>query len=194
MAGAHQSQYQTLIEDWPFIGGYEISRDLYSIGEYLSIDLAEQWGTLVNLCRQTTDKDVYHLMFQLGMIAFREDIDVRILRVIVSFFIFPELQSLVFPQYWSFVGFKKDEKPTTDGLLPIIRISYQPSRSTNLLKKGKVSNENTKIGNNEDCEKEGLELAEMLVRQWPCAQPSVHGFEAACIDISQAMEALLPEW
>jgi hypothetical protein len=166
------------------------------VGEYLSLDLAEQWGTLVNLCRQATDKDVYHLMFQLRMIAFREDIDMRILRVIVSFFILPELQSLVFPQYWSLVGFKKDEKPTTDGLLPIIRISYQPSRSTKLLKKvkGKVSNENTKIGNNEDCEKEGLELAEMLVRQWPCAQPSVHGFEAAYIDISEAMEALLPEW
>ncbi|KAL3452963.1 hypothetical protein BJX65DRAFT_302864 [Aspergillus insuetus] len=185
-----------LLENWPSIGGYAISCDLCEIGEYLSVDLAEQWGALVNLCRQATDKDVYDLMFQLGAIAFREDIDMTIIRVIVSFFIFRELQSLVFPRYLSFVGLKEDEKPTTDMLLPTIRISYQPSKSIKLSKKGrgKCLDENTRFGDNEGCEKEGLELAEMLVGQWPCAQPSVHGFEAAYIDVSEAMKALLPEW
>ncbi|KAJ0427087.1 hypothetical protein BJY00DRAFT_320561 [Aspergillus carlsbadensis] len=178
-----------LFEYWPSIGGYAMSCDLYDIGEYLSVDLAEQWGALVNICRQATDKDVYDLMFQLGAIAFRADIDMTIIRVIASFFILRELQSLEFPQYLSF-------KPTTDMLLAIIRISYLPSRATNPSKKGKgkVPDENTRFGNNENCEKESLELAQMLVRQWPCAQPSVHGFEAAYIDVSGAMKALLPEW
>jgi hypothetical protein len=96
-----------LLEDWPSIGGYEISCDLYDIGEYFSVDLAEQWRALVNLCRQATDKDVYDLMFQLGAIAFREDIDMTIIRVIVSFFILRELQSLVFPRYRPSLGLRR---------------------------------------------------------------------------------------
>jgi hypothetical protein len=179
----------SLLEDWPTIGGYANICDFYSIGEYFSADLAEQWGGFVTLCTEATDKDVYNLMFQLGAIAFREDIDMTIIRVIVSFFIFRELQSLVLPRYLSFVNFKKDERPTTDLLLPIIRTSYQPSEPTRPSKEGEGSDEIIRFENNKNREKEGLRLAEMLVRQWPRPQPSVRGFEAACIDVSKAINA-----
>ncbi|KAL3460831.1 hypothetical protein BJX64DRAFT_289961 [Aspergillus heterothallicus] len=183
-----------LLESWPYIGGYATSFGLYDIGECLNADLAEQWGALVNLCRNAKDEDVYHLMFQVGTMAFSDNVDMTVLKVIASFFILRELKNLVPPRQASFIGFRVDERPTTDTLLPIIRISYQPSKLTKPSRRAKVQDENRRLGYSPDCEKKGLELAEMLVRQWPCEQPSIEGFEADNLNLDEAMKALLSEW
>ncbi|KAL4920688.1 hypothetical protein BDW62DRAFT_198579 [Aspergillus aurantiobrunneus] len=185
-----------LFGSWPSIGGYTNTFNLYNLSDSLDADLAEQWGGLVNMCRESKKEDVHHLMFELGVIAFRDKINMTALRVIMSFFILRELQSLALPRYPSFAGFREDEKPTTEVLLPIIRISYQLPRPTKVPKKrkGSVSDENARLGYGVDCEKEGVELAKMLIRQWPCEKPSVEGFESRYLDITEAMDALLPEW
>jgi hypothetical protein len=94
------------------------------------------------------------------------------------------------------VGFKEDEEPTVEILMPIIRISYQPPRPTKLAKKSKnrVQNENTKCGYEGDCEKEGVELAEHLIQQWPSEEPSVDVFAPKYLSLTDAMETVLPEW
>ncbi|KAL2818151.1 hypothetical protein BDW59DRAFT_165599 [Aspergillus cavernicola] len=80
-------------------------------------------------------EDVYDLMFQLGMMSFREAIDMTPIRVLTSFFLLVELKGLALPQYPSFVGFQDDQKSTAEVLLPIIRISYQPLKETKAYKR-----------------------------------------------------------
>lgn len=185
-----------LLEKWELIGGYMSTSTLHDIGNYLNADLAGEWGGLINLCRESKTEEVYGLMFQLGLIAFGERVDMTALRIIVSFFIIRELKVLELPQYPSFVGFREGELPTTDNLLPIIRISYQPQRPSKISKKrkGSVPNENRRFGYDVNCEKEGVALAELLALQWPCPEPSVEGFEPNTVDLHEAMKALLPEW
>ncbi len=185
-----------LLEKWELIGGYMNKSALHDIGNFLNADLAGEWGGLINLCRESKIEEVYSLMFQLGIIAFGERVDMTALRIIVSFFLIRELKTLELPQYPSFVGFREGELPTRDNLLSIIRISYQPQRPSKVPKKrkGGVPNENTRFGYDVNCEKEGVALAELLVKQWPCPEPSVEGFKPTNVDLHEAMKALLPEW
>ncbi|KAL4745958.1 hypothetical protein BDW72DRAFT_198161 [Aspergillus terricola var. indicus] len=182
-----------LLENWPTIGGYLNTFTHYNISDYLSLNLAEEWGGLVNMSRNSRKEDVHNLTFQLGVIAFQDGVNMTALRVIASFFVFPEFRSsLQFPRFPSFVKFARDEKPTVDMLLPIIRMFY-PARPTTS-RRHRVYNQDSMFAYDANCEKEGIELAELLIRQWPCAEPSGEYFESRGIDKAQAMKAILPEW
>ncbi|KAL4806252.1 hypothetical protein BDV18DRAFT_160319 [Aspergillus unguis] len=185
-----------VFEQWQNIGGYKNRFNLYDIGDCLSADISQEWGGLVNLCRQTKKQDVYSLMLQLALIAFGSQVNMTALRVILSFFLVPELRSLPLPQFQSFLAFRNGEKPTVEKLLPIIRMSYQTPRPTKAQKKrqGSATDENAGFGYDSDCEREGRELAGLLLRQWPCVAPSVEGFEPDWLDLTEAMKAILPEW
>ncbi|KAL4811848.1 hypothetical protein BDW67DRAFT_194317 [Aspergillus spinulosporus] len=182
----------SLLESWPSIGGYSNTFTCYNISDYLSLNLAEEWGGLVNISRTSNKEDVHNLTFQLGVIAFQDGVNMTALRVIVSFYVFPEFRNgLPFPRFPSFVRFARDEKPTIDLLLPIIRMSY-PARPTT--SKRHRFYKDSAFSYDEKCENEGVELAELLVRQWPCAEPSAECFEPKDLDKAKAMKALLPEW
>ncbi|KAI9374594.1 hypothetical protein BJX61DRAFT_540599 [Aspergillus egyptiacus] len=185
-----------LLGSWPSISGYTNKLDLYDLGAWLTTDFAENWGGLVNLCRNAKKEDVYSLMFQLGLMAFQQDIDMTPIRVLLSFFLLDELRSLALPQYPYFVGFRKEDKPTIHTLLPIIRMSYRPPQVAKPPKRAKCNapDENMRPGHGINCELEGTELAERLIRQWPCSVPSINGFEAEYVNVVEAIEALLPEW
>ncbi|PTU19911.1 hypothetical protein P175DRAFT_0547902 [Aspergillus ochraceoroseus IBT 24754] len=135
-------------------------------------------------------------MFQLGVLAFQNSIDMTALRVIVSFFLIKDIKSLIYPEYSFFAHFRADEKPTMHTLLPIIKGSYLPHNPSSISKKKRrlFVDENLRSEYNADCEKDGLELVRILISQWPCAEPSVEGFETTCLDTAQALKALLPEW
>ncbi|KKK23305.1 hypothetical protein ARAM_007454 [Aspergillus rambellii] len=185
-----------LLEEWSAIGGYANSFVLYNLDEFLNCDITNQWGPLVNLCRNAKGEDIYQLMFQLGVLAFRNGIDMTALRVIVSFFLIKDMKSLIYPEYSFFAHFRADEKPTMHTLLPIVKGSYLPHNPSSISKKKRrlFVDENLRSEYNADCEKDGLELVRILISQWPCAEPSVEGFETTCLDTAQALKAVLPEW
>ncbi|KAL5336549.1 hypothetical protein BJX70DRAFT_400495 [Aspergillus crustosus] len=185
-----------LLESWQSIGGYGNLFSFYDIKDFLNANLAEQWGGLIKMCRELNKEDEYKLMFQLGLLSFSEGIDMMAMRVIVSFFVLDQLRTIGLPRHPSYVGFKRDEEPTTATLLPIFRISYQepippkgPKRS-----RIRVADENMRFWHEEDCEKEGARLAELLLEQWPCENPSAKNFDAKYLKLTEAMEAVLPEW
>ncbi|KAL3476926.1 hypothetical protein BJX99DRAFT_258041 [Aspergillus californicus] len=182
-----------LLSGWTSVGGYETTYSLFDLEDCLNADFAEQWGGLINMCRNAKKDEVYNLMFQLGLTVFRNGIEMTPIRVIISFFLLEELRALEVPRFSSFVGFVEDEEPTLQVLRPIIRIAYRPIKGPK--KSDRVANdENRKFGYDVDCEREGVELAEELIRQWPCQKPSTEVFEGIHLDVVAAMEALLPEW
>lgn len=178
------------------IGGYENNSSLYDIEDFLHGDPIEEWGGLVNLCRNSKKETFYDIMFRVGLMAFHEKAQMTPLRVMLAFYLIPELRNLELPRYPSFIDFQTGEQPTIDVFLPIIRMSYHTPRPTKAGKKhkGGITNENARFGYDDDCENEGTKLAEVLVRQWPCPEPSIEGFKATCLDLNDAMKNLLPEW
>ncbi|KAL4784729.1 hypothetical protein BJX76DRAFT_356715 [Aspergillus varians] len=185
-----------ILRKWPIIGGYMGEFTPHLITDCLEADLGEQWGGLVMLCQNCKPEDVYNLMFRVGLTAFREKVDMRVLRTAVSFFILDDLKHIDLPRYASFAGSEIDSRITVQDLSSMIRPhckDYQKAQfrrhSLNSLTfaAGRDAHE-------KNCTKESTEFAKFLLKQWPAPLPSEVGFDAKYIVLDDALEGITPYW
>lgn len=185
-----------ILRKWPIIGGYigEFAPNL--ISDCLGADLGEEWGGLVKLCQNCEPEDVYNLMFWVGLMAFRESVDMRILKTAVSFFILNDLKYLDLPRYASFAGPEMDRSITVQDLSSMIRPyckKYQkppvPRRLVN-----SVRFETDKNDHEQKCTDESMDFAKFLLKQWPAPLPLKAGFDAKYVDLDDALEVITPYW
>ncbi|KAL1886622.1 hypothetical protein Plec18167_000554 [Paecilomyces lecythidis] len=171
--------------------------------ECLSMNIPARWGSLVSTSRDWDREDIYRHMFQFCMVAFSKRVDMGLLRVILCFFLFDDLKSLVYPHYARFVEFRGDEQPKLD----TIRKTIEPycKQCNELEKAEKKAKEQINLGeirqiemkkrqHSKECDLECERFSTFLLRQWPCETLSVDGFEAQYLDISQAIRAVSPGW
>lgn len=191
-----------LFQKWKFIGGYMARFTPSLLEECLSIDLAQEWGGLVRVCRDCSPKDTYRLIFLMGAIAFGKGIDMTILRVIMAFYLLEDLRDLVYPPYSSFDQFKANENPTFDAILGLIKPSCVPYRDTPAgktkdKKRNFIETHRTQVAREEHdlkCAEECQRFADFLLNQWPCPEPSGSGFESIYLDVLRGVDAVVPEW
>ena len=186
---------------WPIIGGYDRTFERPLLSDRLHADLALEWGGLVNLCRNSGSERVYHLMFQLGVIAFDKDVDMEIVRTLIAYFIYEDLKILDPPIYPCFTDFRLYQAPTLESLMELIGQCYEcyvpqlkPKRGKHLNAQQLRSIETAKKLYEEQCENNGRDFASSLLRQWPCQAPTVEGFTVSNVDVEKSMEAVRPEW
>ncbi|KAB8271491.1 hypothetical protein BDV30DRAFT_228123 [Aspergillus minisclerotigenes] len=162
-----------------------------------------EWGGWISLCQKCDLEDAYHLMFQLGVVAFRNNVDMTALRVIVAFFLLDDLRSLSLPPYRSFTEFKVNEKPTFDTLFNVVRPFCEtysdPSEEEKKNTRPRSSEEIRRIEAAKreldlKCANECRKFSNFLLDQWPCAEPTVDGFSKSYLDLSLAMKEVMPEW
>lgn len=191
-----------VVRQWPIIGGYNGSFAPNLISDCLRANLTEEWGRLVNICRNCERKDVYNLMFRLGLVAFREGVDMRVLRTAVAFYLLDDLRELDFPQCASFVGSDMDGKPSSQELFNLIRPcckKYQrpqiPAGKRRMAALAEsLAFEVTEREHEQKCTDECTAFAKFLLKQWPTPEPSVEGFTAKYLDLDDALETVIPHW
>lgn len=180
----------------PIIGGYigEFAPNL--ISDCLGADLGEEWGLLVKLCQNCKPKDMYNLMFRVGLVAFRGSVDMPILRTAVSFFILDDLRYLDLPRYASFAGSDMDRSITIQDLSSMIRPHCKKYRKPPIPKHlvNSVSFEADKNAHEQECTDESMDFAKFLLKQWPAPLPLETGFDAKYIDLDDALEVITPHW
>ncbi|CAG7937273.1 unnamed protein product [Penicillium salamii] len=185
-----------ILQKSPIIGGYTGSLS-GSLQECLSIDLALEWGSLVQLCRDCRTDNIAKVLFQLGLRAFGKGVNMTVLRVIVSFALFDDLQVLAYPPFPSFTDIREGEKPSADNILiriiPFCR-PYQGLRGKRSRNVSKQAQKDAKEQYDLACTHECQKFADHLVKQWPSSAPSVDGFHLTYLDIEKAMEAISFEW
>ncbi|OGM48391.1 hypothetical protein ABOM_003402 [Aspergillus bombycis] len=197
------SKLVNILEGWPLIGGYTTEFMPYSIEECLSGKHAHEWGGWVSLCKKCEPEDAYRLMFQLGVVAFRNGVEMTVLRVIVAFFLLEDLKNMSLPPYSSFTEFKVGQKPTSDTLFGIVRPFCEAyGGSTGERKKNKRAKTIEEIRQTEaakedhelKCANECRRFVTFLLDQWPCIEPMVEGFNQTYLDVPLAMKEVIPEW
>lgn len=191
-----------VVRKWPIIGGYigEFAPNL--ISDCLGADLGQEWGRLVNLCRNCKDDDVYNLMFRLGVAAFREGVNMQVLMTAIAFFLFDDLKTLDLPGYASFAGSDMDGKLTYQELFNLIRPcskTYQrPQIPRRERHKASLAEplvfENAEREHEQKSTIESMELTRLLQQQWPVPKPSTEGFDAKYVNLEDALEAVMPYW
>ena len=130
------------------------------------------------------------------LMAFREVVDMRILRTAVSFFILGDLKYLDLPKYASFTGSEMDRSITIQDLSSMIKPhckKYQkppiPRNSANSVS-FKID-ENT---HEQKCTDESMDFAKFLLKQWPAPLPLEVGFDAKYVNLDDALEVITPHW
>ncbi|KAF9883007.1 hypothetical protein FE257_004347 [Aspergillus nanangensis] len=189
-----------MLRKWPVIGGFGSPFVVNLLGDALDLDLSGVWGKLVQLSRTCRAQDMYHLMFQLGLIAFGKMVNMETVRLLAVFFIIKELQSVPMPDYASFAGYEKAQEPQADDLSQMARLSCQPFPESRASRRNPTARAGTRrrVLTREEhelaCSVECDNFATRLMSQWPCEEPSVDGLDLRFLDPARALEAIRPEW
>ncbi|KAH8810980.1 hypothetical protein F5884DRAFT_897492 [Xylogone sp. PMI_703] len=191
-----------VLQDWPNIGGYDRIFDKVLLSDRLSTQLALEWGSLVNLCRFSTFKDKYRLMFLFAIMSYRHDINMDIIRTLIAFSVLSELKVLEFPKWPLYVQFRRNQIPHTDYLLQLLKhccIPYPMDDRQNLefslspkeRKKAEAAERAYERQAEDDCKS----FAQFLLSQWPSPELSLAGFQRSIlVDTRKALDIILPEW
>ncbi|CRG89375.1 N-(5-amino-5-carboxypentanoyl)-L-cysteinyl-D-valine synthase [Talaromyces islandicus] len=188
-----------LLDGQPVIGGYTAGLSPSSLEERLSGEISHQWGGLVRLCRDSEPKNVYHLMFEVGLLAFGGNVTMDLLRTIVAFSLLDDLKNVNYPRYSSFSEFQINASPMPEILMALMVPCCEDHVRASLIDTNKKKKKNfvTQLFSEEQVakrEQECLEFTESLLHQWPCPQPSGANFNPMYIDVSVALKAIAPEW
>lgn len=191
-----------ILQRWPTIGGYDRVFDKVLLSDLLSLRLADEWGSLVNLCRKSDSKDKSQLMFLFGVISFRGDVNMDVVRTMISFAIWDDLKVTTPPHCLSYVQVRHNQVPRVDSFRLLMKTSCIPyaidersSLHTILSFKQRKNLEVAEVAYEQKTEDDCEEFAEFLLNQWPCQDPTVEGFPSpTTIDLVQALEIIRPEW
>lgn len=177
-----------MLQDWPLIGGFHNTSDFVfaSLSDLTAKNIDEQWGSLVNACRNSDPKEPYSLMFRLSLMSLNSSIDMDAIKIFAAFASVPALRALQTPSGSSFNGFKLNECPTSQSLFRVISVDL-PKMSNWKTSKALKAHSN-------ECEDDAKRLALHLSTQWPCEEVTLDGFKSDLIDTGLAMDRVVPEW
>ena len=192
-----------ILQTWPTIGGYNGYFRKTLLTDLLDVQWAADWGPLVSLCRESSSEDSYRLMFLFAMMSFRHDAMMDVLRTLIAFVIWQDLKEPTPPLWPAYCQFRQNQVPRMDYLLQLMRSSLIPyggdARSSfafSLNRKQYKKLESVQLAHEMQQEADSKLLAEYLLRQWPCPEPTVKGFTSGplLIDIVKALQSIIPEW
>jgi len=193
-----------ILQNWPVIGGCHDTFDKVILSDLLDIEIDTAWGSLVNLCRNATFKDVYRLMFLFVLMSFSDHANIEVIQTMIAYSIFEDLKQLTPPKWAIYIDFRFNKMPQMKDVLEWIEpclIPYPPDarsisefnlahRQIKLLKANQVAYEKTQ-------NTEAKRLVSFLLPQWPCVEPTVKGFDVSAtplINVDLAMDIVRNKW
>lgn len=190
------------LQSWSNFGGHGNQFDKALLSDYLELDMSDSWGSVVDSCLQTEPSNRHSTMFRLGMAAFRKDADMDAIRLLAAYTILHPMKAVVPPQWTAYTDYCKNEVPREESLVLMMKTCLIPYAgddrdSFGLMLSGKLRRkyEAAEAAHERQQEKDCKALAKFMVRQWPCADPSLAGFEdSVLVDIEQAMQIIRPRW
>ncbi|KAK1993934.1 hypothetical protein LX36DRAFT_728628 [Colletotrichum falcatum] len=182
------------------IGGYTDVFDKVSLNDRLGLDIPSSWGSLARLCRE--QQSPFALMFLLAPISYGSGADMGLVKALAAFAIFDELKTIELPPWPSYNNFKPNQAPHLDYLLQLIGPFKTPApknyaddvakfASAKLLRRMRAEQAAWDRRVEEDCKY----LANLLLSQWPCAEPQVAELSRSLlVDTESALKLVLSEW
>ncbi|EER23013.1 hypothetical protein CPC735_020410 [Coccidioides posadasii C735 delta SOWgp] len=189
-----------IFQTWTTIGGFNLSFDKFLLSDLLDVEFSMLWGPLVNFCRTVGSNDRYHLMFIFGTMSFKADVNMDIIRTLLSFAVIEDLKALDPPQWPNYAHFSFQQLPTIPYLKQLIKpfsTQYKGDerRLFNLSNKTRRRLERLQHEHESQVENECTLIAECLIKQWPCREPNTNSIPSTLlVDVPGALAAVRPEW
>ncbi|KPM37446.1 hypothetical protein AK830_g9109 [Neonectria ditissima] len=182
------------------VGGFCTPFDKASLSDRLNVDIAQNWGSLVLFVQNVRGR--YSLMFLLGLMAFRIDAKMPLIRTLIAFALFNELQTIDTPAWDEFTNFQPDQVPQLDYILNLLKPFRMPPPENDIAEleefasaKQKRKWQTERLNHERKVEDDCKILANFLLAQWPCLEPSDCELPSSLlVDVNSALEAIRPEW
>ncbi|KAI1808649.1 hypothetical protein F4811DRAFT_569460 [Daldinia bambusicola] len=177
-------------------GFYQILENI-TLQERLNIDIRREWGPLVDMVKEMPDQ--YRLMFFIGILSFRSDANIPLIKTLIAFSYWDELRSLALPDHAEYRSFRPRQAPQHEVLVKLIEPFQVPPPEDPPLVEFASSKDQRKLWQakaahtrkaKEDCKK----LANNLISKWPTPVPSADIDNIALVNVPRALEALKQEW
>jgi hypothetical protein len=153
------------LEAVPVIGGYERSFDKVQISDILNADLGVHWGALITCAVSSSYDDRFRLTFLYSLLAFSANVNMYLLRTIISFPLLVDLKQLALPKALAYSHFRLYEVPEVENLVALMepaKLPYIPCDSTpvgqHLMRQ---------LDHDREVGKALKNLAESIRAQWP---------------------------
>ncbi|KAF1962412.1 hypothetical protein CC80DRAFT_400484 [Byssothecium circinans] len=188
----------SLLQEFPVLGGYIGPFDRVQVFDKISVDLGENWGSLVQSAIESGPHDRYRLMFLLVPMVLSPKAPMELLLVLLSYAVLPDLKGFAYPKWPSYLQFQSDEIPAAKDLADMMNDAHQPYMPLSLekaTKAGQLALE--RIKHQEACEHNCLQLAKSIREQWPKVEvdmDKVATVDAKFLNIESALEPVLVEW
>ena len=194
----------TLLSQWPIIGGFKTTYRNVLLSDLLNLDLANEWGSLINFCRSSDRDAIYRLSFVFGPIVFKPDVDMTIIRTLLAHYLFDDAKSFEPPQWPLFDNFRFKHELRSESLMKLMQNFCDPfqveeteSRSNKRRKDRQRALEKYEA----QMETESRAVVNFLLVQWPCARPSTDQLlkiipesSRPVIRAAEGITSILPEW
>ncbi|KAK2040736.1 hypothetical protein LZ31DRAFT_603645 [Colletotrichum somersetense] len=182
------------------IGGYTDVFDKVSLNDRLSLDIPSIWGSLARSCRE--QQSPFSLMFLLAPISYGPGADMGLVKALAAFAVFDELKAIELPLWPSYNNFKPNQAPHLDYLLQLIGPFKTPApkdHSEDFLKFASAKQirrmRAEQAAWDQRVEEDCRYLANLLLSQWPCAEPDVTRLsKSVLVDIEGVLKLVRPEW
>ncbi|KAK0714105.1 hypothetical protein B0T26DRAFT_784054 [Lasiosphaeria miniovina] len=181
------------------IGGYGDDYDKVSLSDRMQADIRENWGSLVQFCR---NKSRYSVIFLFAALAYRTEVDDGLLRAVIAFATFHDLKCLPLPQWPSYSNFRQYSSPQLGAISKMIQLHKTPPPKDDRenLEHFASAKQRRRLQADREAyemktEDDSRYLAKFLIDQWPCREPDTSQLvRHLLIDVPAAMDTIQPEW
>ena len=191
-----------LLESWSNIGGFDRTFDRVHISGLLEIDLALDWGSIVNKCRLSGAQETYELMFMFAILSFSLNVDTSHIRTLLSFALVEDLKSIPPPTWPSYSSFQYRAAPDMVRFIRLIKDSCVPYPGDEReFLRGKMDPsvrrelKQKQQEHEQQAQNDMRTFVQSVLEQWPCRDILVKKFpKPLLLDISRAIEIIQSEW
>ncbi|KAH7117537.1 hypothetical protein B0J11DRAFT_493133 [Dendryphion nanum] len=178
------------LEQWDLIGGFHTTVPSLSdsLNDCVESRISEQWGGIVNLCRDADPQNLYGIMFRLSLMTFIPEVDMDMIKILAAFACIDQLKVMEPPPYKSFNQFRVRNPPSKKSLFTIIAADIP------IVEGSRRKKDLARETHYRSCTEEGRRLAQHLIEQWPNPNPKLKDFQSDSIDVNLAVERVHSEW
>ncbi|KAF1941022.1 hypothetical protein EJ02DRAFT_423478 [Clathrospora elynae] len=185
----------SLLHNAPVVGGYDKLYRKYLLSDHLAVDIRAEWGALAQKSLQCGRQDRYSLMFLLGTMAFSDDANVELLRVLISFAMLPEIRDIQAPEHPAYFHFRADGAPPPSYLISLMEKARMAFCESGFKKRSQLIKAESLHGPN--VERSCEALARSIGEQWPTSEIDVQklvAIDPTYLDVDRALADLKHEW
>ncbi|KAH9875702.1 hypothetical protein IAQ61_003166 [Plenodomus lingam] len=191
---SEETTLSSLLHNAHFVGGYDKYFRKPLLTDQIGVDIKAEWGALTRKALDCGSEDRFGLIFLFSAMAFSEDANLALIRMLICFAIIPDLRGLDLPKHPGYHHFRLDGAPPVSYLVSLLKMRM-PFMETGFRNHSQLLT--AQATHESEIERICAPLAKSILRQWP--NTSINRAELDFGDSNQivmvkAIEDIEPEW